>query len=180
MMPTTRQISTLLSRHLGVDCAPYAARLVRAGILPRRGEPITLPADVVVIEGFRKRLTGKRSKFYSETPDQVGEFKGKPGSQREVGDLIPGDTGPKGRAYKPSVPSPPLDGLPLTPESDVGLGSPEGKRAATSDAPQGATPRNRPNPIRGREAIVPSKPPTSKRGPRGTVSIEDMNARLCA
>ena len=39
-MPTTRQITTLLGRHLGVDVAPYAARLVRERLLPRGGEPI--------------------------------------------------------------------------------------------------------------------------------------------
>ena len=31
-MTTTRQITALLSRHLGVDVAPWAARLVREGV----------------------------------------------------------------------------------------------------------------------------------------------------
>lgn len=39
-MTTTRQITALLTRHLGADCAPWAARLVREGMLPRHGEPI--------------------------------------------------------------------------------------------------------------------------------------------
>ncbi len=39
-MATVRQITVILSRHLGVDVTPYAARLVRERMLPRRGEPI--------------------------------------------------------------------------------------------------------------------------------------------
>lgn len=39
-MATTRQITAILTRHLGVDVTPWAARLVREGMLPRRGEPI--------------------------------------------------------------------------------------------------------------------------------------------
>ena len=39
-MLTTRTLSLLRSRHLGVEVAPYAARLVRDGVLARCGEPI--------------------------------------------------------------------------------------------------------------------------------------------
>ncbi len=39
-MLTTRTLSLLLSRHLGVEVAPYAARLVREGLLPRRDRPV--------------------------------------------------------------------------------------------------------------------------------------------
>ncbi len=39
-MTTVRKLSQLLSRHLGVDVVPYAAKLVRAGLLPRVGERV--------------------------------------------------------------------------------------------------------------------------------------------
>ncbi|MCH7928917.1 MAG: hypothetical protein IIA01_00230 [Proteobacteria bacterium] len=40
MATTTRQVTVLLTRYLGVEVAPYTARLVRDGVLPRSGEPI--------------------------------------------------------------------------------------------------------------------------------------------
>lgn len=39
-MLTTRDITRLLSIHFGVEVVPYAARLVREGYLPRRGDPV--------------------------------------------------------------------------------------------------------------------------------------------
>ena len=39
-MLTTRDITRLLTIHLGVEVAPYAAKLVREGYLPRRGDPV--------------------------------------------------------------------------------------------------------------------------------------------
>ena len=39
-MATTRQITGLLERHLGVEVAPFAAKLVRDGVLPRRDRPV--------------------------------------------------------------------------------------------------------------------------------------------
>ncbi len=41
-MATPRQLCRLLSAHLGVDSVPYAARLVREGLLPGRGEPVVV------------------------------------------------------------------------------------------------------------------------------------------
>ena len=39
-MATTRDITTLMSIHLGINVARYAARLVRAGMLPQRGRRV--------------------------------------------------------------------------------------------------------------------------------------------
>ena len=64
-------------------------------------------------------MTGKRHKFYSETPAQASEFKGKFGSGREGENLVPGEKAQGGRTYQPGVTSPPLDGLPSAPAPTV-------------------------------------------------------------
>ena len=116
---------------------------------PWRGtDPISLTDREAVTD---VRLRGGKYRVVSAyflTPDQVGEFKGKFGSRREVGNLVPGEKGPEGRAYQPGVPRPPLDGLPSAPGPTVRLGSLEGKRAATSNAPPGAPPLSCPERFR--------------------------------
>ena len=37
-MATVRQLAKLITAHLGVDVVPYAARLVKSGLLSRRDE----------------------------------------------------------------------------------------------------------------------------------------------